>query len=153
MLSISLIARLHISNEERQVILNICACIDAKLNDLDYEVTSIINAQNNIRDLRYTDETLNDKCRRYFDADIKCKKREARKIVVQLRKLCVDLRKTIRRKQIPECKAVYAATQLLDEKETYINSKSFQYATYRNAVNKFRKEYQRLEKYLKEGRR
>ena len=80
MLSISLIARLHISNEERQVILNICACIDAKLNDLDYEVTSIINAQNNIRDLRYTDETLNDKCRRYFDADIKCKKREARKI-------------------------------------------------------------------------
>lgn len=153
MLSVSLIARLHISNEERQVILNICACIDAKLNDLDYEVTSIINAQNNIRDLRYTDETLNDKCRRYFDADIKCKKREARKIVVQLRKLCVDLRKTIRRKQIPECKAVYAATQLLDEKEAYINSGSFQYATYRNAVNNFRKKYLRLEKYLKEGLR
>ena len=148
MLSDSLIAKHYISNEERQAIRNVCSCIDVILNDLDFEITSIGNTQKRIRELCYVDETLNDKCRRYFESDIKRKKQNARKQVVQLRRLCVDLRKMIRRKQIPECKAVYAATKLFDEKEAYINSKSFQYATYRNTVGNFRKKSQQLEKYL-----
>lgn len=138
-----------ITKDERCAISHLYKMIDLALNNIDRDITSINNAQYEIKNLCYSDEKLNNKIRQYLEAGIKAKKKDISKQTADMKRRCIHMRKLLRRKIIPECKAIYDATKLLDEREACANSRVFNYTKFFNASRNFRTKYQRFKKYLK----
>lgn len=139
-----------ITKEERWVLNQLYKTIDLVLNNIERDIIAIDDAQHKIKNLCYSDEKLNNKIRQYLEAGIKLKKKDISKQTADVKRWCIHMRILLRRKIIPECKAVYDATKLLDEREACANSRVFNYTKFFNASRNFRAKYQRFKKYLEE---
>lgn len=137
-----------ITKEERCALNQLYKMIDLALNNIERDIISIDDAQHKIKNLCYSDEKLNNKIRQYLEAGIKLKKKDISKQTADMKRRCIHMRILLRRKIIPECKAVYDATKLLDEREACANSRVFNYTKFCNASRNFRTKYQRFKKYL-----
>jgi hypothetical protein len=137
-----------ITKEERWVLNQLYKTIDLALNNIERDIISIDDARHKIKNLCYSNEKLNNKIRQYLEAGIKLKKKDISKQTAAVKRWCIHMRILLRRKIIPECKAVYDATKLLDEREARANSRVFNYTKFFNASRNFRAKYQRFKKYL-----